>query len=149
MFPQCTCPHPLWFIRGQPPVLTLPCYSTDAAPVWTVPKSPSGEQLKNGGLTPLRSAEPSPALRKRSLSRGAEVRQSTSYSQFSPVSSLLLLFLSSVILLCRRSELIRLKSEIALHAFTTHPDEIEIFTAAVFKVAVNELHVLFPHLTLV
>ncbi|KAM4538761.1 oxysterol-binding protein-related protein 10 isoform 2-T2 [Odontesthes bonariensis] len=46
--------------------------SSDGAPVWTVPKSPSGEQLKNGGLTPLRSAEPSPALRKRSLSHGAE-----------------------------------------------------------------------------
>ncbi|XP_026155837.1 oxysterol-binding protein-related protein 10 isoform X2 [Mastacembelus armatus] len=45
---------------------------SDGAPVWTVPKSPSGEQLKNGGLTPLRSAEPSPALRKRSLSHGAE-----------------------------------------------------------------------------
>ncbi|XP_029977109.1 oxysterol-binding protein-related protein 10 isoform X1 [Salarias fasciatus] len=45
---------------------------SDGAPVWTVPKSPSGEPLKNGGLTPLRSAEPSPALRKRSLSHGAE-----------------------------------------------------------------------------
>ncbi|KAM3858170.1 LOW QUALITY PROTEIN: oxysterol-binding protein-related protein 10 [Diretmus argenteus] len=45
---------------------------SDGVPVWTVPKSPSGEQLKNGGLTPLRSAEPSPALRKKSLSHGAE-----------------------------------------------------------------------------
>ncbi|XP_054873917.1 oxysterol-binding protein-related protein 10 isoform X2 [Amphiprion ocellaris] len=45
---------------------------SDGVPVWTVPKSPSGEPLKNGGLTPLRSAEPSPALRKRSLSHGAE-----------------------------------------------------------------------------
>ncbi|KAM4631151.1 oxysterol-binding protein-related protein 10 isoform 2-T2 [Polymixia lowei] len=47
---------------------------SDGAPVWTVPKSPSGErqQLKNGGLTPLRSTEPSPALRKKSLSHGAE-----------------------------------------------------------------------------
>ncbi|KAM6899931.1 oxysterol-binding protein-related protein 10 [Xenentodon cancila] len=45
---------------------------SDGVPVWTVPKSPSGEQQKNGGLTPLRSAEPSPAFRKRSLSRGAE-----------------------------------------------------------------------------
>uniref|UniRef100_A0A3Q3QIE0 Oxysterol-binding protein n=1 Tax=Monopterus albus TaxID=43700 RepID=A0A3Q3QIE0_MONAL len=34
--------------------------------------SPSGEQLENGGLTPLRSAEPSPALRKRNLLHGAE-----------------------------------------------------------------------------
>ncbi|XP_053190307.1 oxysterol-binding protein-related protein 10-like isoform X2 [Scomber japonicus] len=48
---------------------------SDGVPVWTVPKSPSGEQLKNGGLTPLRSAEPSPALRKRSLSHGAEQHQ--------------------------------------------------------------------------
>ncbi|XP_023815383.1 oxysterol-binding protein-related protein 10 isoform X1 [Oryzias latipes] len=47
---------------------------SDGAPVWTVPKSPSGEQLKNGGLTPLRSAELSPTLRKRSLSHGAERR---------------------------------------------------------------------------
>nr|XP_046272882.1 oxysterol-binding protein-related protein 10 isoform X2 [Scatophagus argus] len=45
---------------------------SDGVPVWTVPKSPSGEPLKNGGLTPLQSAEPSPALRKRSASRGAE-----------------------------------------------------------------------------
>ncbi|XP_058476017.1 oxysterol-binding protein-related protein 10 isoform X2 [Solea solea] len=45
---------------------------SDGVPVWTVPKSPSGEQLKNGGLTPLRSAEPWPALRIRSLSHGAE-----------------------------------------------------------------------------
>ncbi|XP_053717944.1 oxysterol-binding protein-related protein 10-like isoform X1 [Synchiropus splendidus] len=45
---------------------------SDAAPVWTVPKSTSGEQLKNGGLTPLRSVEPSPNLRKRSLSHSAE-----------------------------------------------------------------------------
>ncbi|XP_062291653.1 oxysterol-binding protein-related protein 10 isoform X1 [Scomber scombrus] len=48
---------------------------SDGVPVWTVPKSPSGEQWKNGGLTPLRSAEPSPALRKRSLSHGAEQHQ--------------------------------------------------------------------------
>ncbi|XP_047461411.1 oxysterol-binding protein-related protein 10 [Mugil cephalus] len=48
---------------------------SDGVPVWTVPKSPSGEQLKNGGPTPLRSAEPSPALRKRSLSHGAEHHQ--------------------------------------------------------------------------
>ncbi|XP_006788103.1 oxysterol-binding protein-related protein 10 [Neolamprologus brichardi] len=45
---------------------------SDGAPVWTVPKSPSGEQLKNGGLTPLQSTEPSPALRKRILPHGAE-----------------------------------------------------------------------------
>ncbi|XP_005927728.1 oxysterol-binding protein-related protein 10 isoform X2 [Haplochromis burtoni] len=45
---------------------------SDGAPVWTVPKSPSGEQLKNGGLTPLQSTEPSPDLRKRILPHGAE-----------------------------------------------------------------------------
>ncbi|KAK5883490.1 hypothetical protein CesoFtcFv8_019817 [Champsocephalus esox] len=48
---------------------------SDVAPVWTVPKSPSGEQLKNGDLMPLRSAEPSPTFRKRSLSHGAEHHQ--------------------------------------------------------------------------
>lgn len=67
------------------PALTLPCQFSDGVPVWTVPKSPSGEQLKNGGLTPLRSAEPSPALRKRSLSHGAEVRNVTSRCQLSPL----------------------------------------------------------------
>ncbi|XP_036001233.1 oxysterol-binding protein-related protein 10-like isoform X2 [Fundulus heteroclitus] len=45
---------------------------SDGVPVWTVPKSPSGDTLRNGGLTPSQSAEPSPALRKRSLSHGAE-----------------------------------------------------------------------------
>lgn len=55
--------------------------------MWTVPKSPLGEPLRNGGLTPLRSAEPSPALRKRSLSHGAEVRNITSYCQKSPLLS--------------------------------------------------------------
>ncbi|XP_031722313.1 oxysterol-binding protein-related protein 10 isoform X3 [Anarrhichthys ocellatus] len=48
---------------------------SDGVPVWTVPKSPSGEQLKNGVLTPLRSVEPSPAFRERSLSHGAEHHQ--------------------------------------------------------------------------
>uniref|UniRef100_A0A4W6E4W8 Oxysterol-binding protein n=1 Tax=Lates calcarifer TaxID=8187 RepID=A0A4W6E4W8_LATCA len=57
--------------------------------------SPSGEQLKNGGLTPLRSAEPSPALRIRSLSHGTEVRNVTSYCQLSPLSLISLLFLSA------------------------------------------------------
>ncbi|XP_072304169.1 oxysterol-binding protein-related protein 10-like isoform X2 [Eucyclogobius newberryi] len=44
---------------------------SDGVPVWTVPKSPSVEQLRNG-LTPLHSTEPSPDSRKRSLSHGAE-----------------------------------------------------------------------------
>uniref|UniRef100_A0A3Q3D8W7 Oxysterol-binding protein n=1 Tax=Hippocampus comes TaxID=109280 RepID=A0A3Q3D8W7_HIPCM len=42
-------------------------------PVWTVPKSPSGQHLKNGGLTPLRSAESSPALRERNIGQSEEV----------------------------------------------------------------------------
>lgn len=61
--------------------LTLPCHFSDGVPVWTVPKSPSGELLKNGGLTPLRSADPSPALSQRSVSHGAEVRNITSRCQ--------------------------------------------------------------------
>ncbi|XP_033830616.1 oxysterol-binding protein-related protein 10-like isoform X2 [Periophthalmus magnuspinnatus] len=44
---------------------------SDGVPVWTVPKSPSVEQMRNG-LTPLHSTEPSPDSRKRSLSHGAE-----------------------------------------------------------------------------
>ncbi|XP_033980108.1 oxysterol-binding protein-related protein 10 isoform X2 [Trematomus bernacchii] len=66
--------------HSQPPPQSQCDYAghgapSDVAPVWTVPKSPSGEQLKNGGLMPLRSAEPSPAFRKRSLSHGAEHHQ--------------------------------------------------------------------------
>lgn len=71
--------------------LTLPCHFSDGVPVWTVPKSPSGELLKNGGLTPLRSTEPSPAFRKRSLSHGAEVRNIVSCCQLSPLSAVSLL----------------------------------------------------------
>ncbi len=76
-------PSSLWLTKSRQSALTLPCHLSDGVPVWTVPKSPSGELLKNGGLTPLRSAEPSPALRKRSLSHGAEVRNITSYCQIS------------------------------------------------------------------
>lgn len=64
--------------KSRRSALTLPCHFSDGVPVWTVPKSPSGELLKNGGLTPLQSAEPSPALSKRSVSHGAEVRNITS-----------------------------------------------------------------------
>ena len=80
--------------KSQPPLVSLKLtagsdaslsFFLDGAPVWTVPKSPSGEQLKNGGLTPLRSAEPSPALRKRSLSHGAEVRNTLSHCKVSPL----------------------------------------------------------------
>lgn len=59
----------------------------DGVPVWTVPKSPSGELLKNGGLTPLRSAEPSPALGKRSVSHGAEVREILHHPRIASVSA--------------------------------------------------------------
>uniref|UniRef100_A0A3Q2P7Y0 Oxysterol-binding protein n=1 Tax=Fundulus heteroclitus TaxID=8078 RepID=A0A3Q2P7Y0_FUNHE len=59
---------------------------SDGVPVWTVPKSPSGDTLRNGGLTPSQSAEPSPALRKRSLSHGAEEMRS-SFTQVKPVAS--------------------------------------------------------------
>ncbi|XP_061677421.1 oxysterol-binding protein-related protein 10 isoform X2 [Syngnathoides biaculeatus] len=45
---------------------------TDGVPVWTVPRSPSGQHLKNGGLTPLRPPEALPALRERSLSHGVQ-----------------------------------------------------------------------------
>ncbi|XP_013997510.2 oxysterol-binding protein-related protein 10 isoform X3 [Salmo salar] len=42
---------------------------SDGVPVWSVPKMPSGEHLKNGGP---HSAEPSPVLRKKSPAHGAE-----------------------------------------------------------------------------
>ncbi|XP_037548715.1 oxysterol-binding protein-related protein 10 [Nematolebias whitei] len=62
--------------QAPPPTQTSRRYShgasSDGVPVWTVPKSPSGEQLKDEGLTPLRSSELSPAFRRRTLSHGAE-----------------------------------------------------------------------------
>uniref|UniRef100_A0A8C5FCZ5 Oxysterol-binding protein n=1 Tax=Gadus morhua TaxID=8049 RepID=A0A8C5FCZ5_GADMO len=64
--------------QGQPlskasqPNHTILGAQSDGAPVWTVPKSPSVEHLKNGGPTPLRLAEPSPSLRKKGMSPGAE-----------------------------------------------------------------------------
>ncbi|XP_062384850.1 oxysterol-binding protein-related protein 10 [Sardina pilchardus] len=45
---------------------------SDCLPVWTVPKSPSAERLRNGGVTPLGSAEPSPALQKRDLPQNVQ-----------------------------------------------------------------------------
>ncbi|XP_069031876.1 oxysterol-binding protein-related protein 10 isoform X3 [Embiotoca jacksoni] len=74
---QKTCSHSQAPPPSQASQHNLASHGTpsDGVPVWTVPKSPSGEQLKNGGLTPLQSAEPSPALRKRSLSHGAEHHQ--------------------------------------------------------------------------
>ncbi|XP_075907611.1 oxysterol-binding protein-related protein 10 isoform X3 [Nelusetta ayraudi] len=75
--------------HGQPPAHQFSERShaaqrapSDGVPVWTVPKSPSGELLKNGGVTPLRSAEPSPALSKRSVCSGAE--QHTGLDDISP-----------------------------------------------------------------
>ncbi|XP_020788268.2 oxysterol-binding protein-related protein 10 isoform X2 [Boleophthalmus pectinirostris] len=58
---------------------------SDGAPVWTVPKSPSVEQMRNG-LTPLHSAEPSPDSRKRSLPHGAE--QQSGLEELSPCEEL-------------------------------------------------------------
>ncbi|XP_056438378.1 oxysterol-binding protein-related protein 10-like isoform X2 [Gadus chalcogrammus] len=64
--------------QGQPlskasqPNHTILGAQSDGAPVWTVPKSPSVDHLKNGGPTPLRLAEPSPSLRKKGMSPGAE-----------------------------------------------------------------------------
>ncbi|XP_061112296.1 oxysterol-binding protein-related protein 10-like isoform X2 [Conger conger] len=49
--------------RGPPP---------DAGPDWPEPKSPAAPRMKNGSLSSLHSAEPSPALRKKSLPPGAE-----------------------------------------------------------------------------
>lgn len=72
--------HPSFICVPSPgSLLTLGCCVSDGVPVWTVPKSPSGELLKNGGLTPLCSAEPSPALSKRRTSHGPEVRDVTKH----------------------------------------------------------------------
>ncbi|KAJ3609618.1 hypothetical protein NHX12_024137, partial [Muraenolepis orangiensis] len=60
--------------KASQPNHTILGAQSDGAPVWTAPRSPSGDHLKNGGppTAPLRSAEPSPVLRKRGLSPGAE-----------------------------------------------------------------------------
>ena len=89
-------PSPGCYLKAGGRLWPCPVIFSDGVPVWTVPKSPSGEQLKNGGLTPLQSAEPSPALRIRSPSHGAEVRSVTTHCQLSPLLSILLLFLSAV-----------------------------------------------------
>ncbi|CAL8298260.1 unnamed protein product [Lota lota] len=74
--------------QGQPlskasqPNHTILGAQSDGAPVWTVPKSPSVDHLKNGGPTPLRLAEPSPSLRKKGISPGAE--QHSSLEDISP-----------------------------------------------------------------
>ncbi|XDV33653.1 hypothetical protein PO909_003975, partial [Leuciscus waleckii] len=41
-------------------------------PVWTVPKSPSEEGLRNGGAATLSSTEPSPSLKKKNLPHNTE-----------------------------------------------------------------------------
>ncbi|XP_051520570.1 oxysterol-binding protein-related protein 10-like [Myxocyprinus asiaticus] len=41
--------------------------TSDNVPVWTVPKSPSGECLRNGGAATLPSTDPSPSLSKKNL----------------------------------------------------------------------------------
>ncbi|XP_016349914.1 oxysterol-binding protein-related protein 10-like [Sinocyclocheilus anshuiensis] len=45
---------------------------SDNVPAWTVPKSPSGERLRNGGAATLSSTEPSPTLRKTTLLQNTE-----------------------------------------------------------------------------
>ncbi|KAK2887681.1 hypothetical protein QQF64_013075 [Cirrhinus molitorella] len=45
---------------------------SDNVPVWTVPKSPSGERLRNGGAATQSSTEPLPSLRKTSLLQNTE-----------------------------------------------------------------------------
>lgn len=50
----------------------------DTLPLWAVPKSPSAERLRNGGVTPLCSAEPSPALPKKGLPQNAQVKHPVS-----------------------------------------------------------------------
>nr|XP_021323901.1 oxysterol-binding protein-related protein 10-like [Danio rerio] len=50
----------------------LVAHNRDNVPVWTVPKSPSGERLRNGGAANLCSTEPSPTFRKKSLLQNTE-----------------------------------------------------------------------------
>ncbi|KAI4885225.1 hypothetical protein NFI96_027812 [Prochilodus magdalenae] len=45
----------------------------DGAHVWTVPKSPSADCVRNGGMAPMRSTEPSPSLRKKGPAHVAEI----------------------------------------------------------------------------
>ncbi|XP_043088979.1 oxysterol-binding protein-related protein 10 [Puntigrus tetrazona] len=45
---------------------------SDNVPMWTVPKSPSGERLRNGGAVTQSSTEPSPSLRKTNLLQNIE-----------------------------------------------------------------------------
>uniref|UniRef100_A0A673LR63 Oxysterol-binding protein n=1 Tax=Sinocyclocheilus rhinocerous TaxID=307959 RepID=A0A673LR63_9TELE len=47
---------------------------SDNVPAWTVPKSPSGERLRDGGAATLSSTEPSPTLRKTTLLQNTEVK---------------------------------------------------------------------------
>ncbi|XP_049329128.1 oxysterol-binding protein-related protein 10-like [Astyanax mexicanus] len=46
--------------------------TSDGSHVWTVPKTPSVECVRNGGVAPLLSAEPSPSLRNTGLAPCAE-----------------------------------------------------------------------------
>ncbi|XP_076158294.1 oxysterol-binding protein-related protein 10 [Alosa pseudoharengus] len=70
-------PHHQHHQQGSTPTTTRPGPSardppSDCLPLWTVPKSPSAERLRNGGVTPLCSAEPSPALQKKDLPQNAQ-----------------------------------------------------------------------------
>ncbi|XP_035379214.1 oxysterol-binding protein-related protein 10 isoform X2 [Electrophorus electricus] len=45
---------------------------SDGAPVWTIPKSPSADCVRNGGATPMCSTGPSPLLRKKGSTQHTE-----------------------------------------------------------------------------
>uniref|UniRef100_A0A8C2HTH2 Oxysterol-binding protein n=1 Tax=Cyprinus carpio TaxID=7962 RepID=A0A8C2HTH2_CYPCA len=64
---------PLYTLRGRGlQIQTGGKHQSDNVPVWTVPKSPSGEHLRNGGAASLSSTEPSPTLRKTNLLQNTE-----------------------------------------------------------------------------
>ncbi|XP_042633103.1 oxysterol-binding protein-related protein 10-like [Cyprinus carpio] len=63
----------LYTLRGRGlQIQTGGKHQSDNVPVWTVPKSPSGEHLRNGGAATLSSTEPSPTLRKTNLLQNTE-----------------------------------------------------------------------------
>ncbi|KAG9355693.1 hypothetical protein JZ751_000531, partial [Albula glossodonta] len=73
---EALCPMGGWgaFVSDRLGLLSFVSAVTenDAGPGWAEPKLPPAERIKNGSLTPQPSAEPSPALRKKSLAQSAE-----------------------------------------------------------------------------
>ncbi|XP_028820311.1 oxysterol-binding protein-related protein 10-like isoform X1 [Denticeps clupeoides] len=65
-----------------------PSGTSNAAPVWTMPKSPSVGKLKNGAVMPLPSDEPSPCLRKKDFSQNTEHPGMDSFSPTEEVTDL-------------------------------------------------------------